>query len=351
MTTRTKPLDLPERLRALGLTSLDDLTIAYGSHRAAEDGMCVMEATAYIAGEKFSDHPKCTSEFITSLCISFNDRLPSNAERDRYLKPLIPKLIGTRTTDADDETRRRMALNWVVRNRFPAYLRLAGLTAEAEQLEQLPEIVDLDGETIARRLSRETADKCWRIRNERWNAYYAKVAELQAKVPAAAAAAAAVAVAVADADAAAVAAAVAAAAADAVAVAVADADAAADAAAAADADADAVADAAAAADADADAVAAAVADADAVAAADADNVHTAAFRAALKASSETSGSYYDKRRAARVAARAIYDARFEEWDLGKQLRALRDESREQLVQLIEAMCEVGRVPAELTTGT
>ena len=55
---------------------------------------CVMEAVAYVAGEEWSDHPECASTVISAFLRSWNDSL---SDEDRQmLKPLIPKLVGTR---------------------------------------------------------------------------------------------------------------------------------------------------------------------------------------------------------------------------------------------------------------
>lgn len=41
---------------------LDNLTLGTGNHSSIEAGVCVMEAVAYVAGEPWSDHPKCASK-------------------------------------------------------------------------------------------------------------------------------------------------------------------------------------------------------------------------------------------------------------------------------------------------
>jgi hypothetical protein len=51
-------------------------------------------------------------------------------------------LVGTATTDADEEARAWMATDWLARVHTPAWLRLAGLTAEAQALEACARIVD-----------------------------------------------------------------------------------------------------------------------------------------------------------------------------------------------------------------
>ena len=91
------------------------LPLTAGNHADFEKGMCVMEAAAYVAGERWSDHPVCTCPVITSFMIAWNDGLPSDADRDRLLKPLIPEIIDTRSTPAIQERRSYLALDWLVR--------------------------------------------------------------------------------------------------------------------------------------------------------------------------------------------------------------------------------------------
>lgn len=119
------------------LTALDTLTLGSGSHRDLEHGACVMEAVAYVAGEPWTDHPACASPVITAFLLNWNDSLRSNDERDRLIKPLVPLVVGTRTTKADETRRAWMATDWLVREQAPAWLRLAGLTEHAHALENL----------------------------------------------------------------------------------------------------------------------------------------------------------------------------------------------------------------------
>ena len=103
--------------------------------------MCVMEAVAYIAREPWSDSPTCVSPVIARFARTWNDDLPDDL-RDEYLKPLIPTFVGTVGGDALENRRATMAADWLVRIYTPAWLRLAGLTAHADALANLPEITD-----------------------------------------------------------------------------------------------------------------------------------------------------------------------------------------------------------------
>jgi hypothetical protein len=116
-------------------------TLAHGGHSPG-DQMCAMEAVAFVAGEPWSDQPKCACPVISSFMRAWNDSLP-DADRTRLLLPLIPKLVGTRGDKALEIRRSLMAADWLVRVHTPAWLRLAKLDAQADLLERLPEITDM----------------------------------------------------------------------------------------------------------------------------------------------------------------------------------------------------------------
>jgi hypothetical protein len=117
------------------LAELDALVLAKGSHASWEKGACVMEAVAYVAGEPFSDHPECASPVIGAFLRSWNDRLDDQTRQ--RLKPYIPRLVGTKGTKRQEEKRAWMATDCLAREYVPAFLRLAGLTEHAEELEGL----------------------------------------------------------------------------------------------------------------------------------------------------------------------------------------------------------------------
>src|SRR5690606_2667373 len=96
----------------------------------------------WVAREPWSDQPQCACPVIGAFLRSWNDALPDD-ERNELLIPLIPKLVGTRGSKDLEERRSLMAVDWVVRTHTPAWLRLAGLTAQAESLSSLPEITSM----------------------------------------------------------------------------------------------------------------------------------------------------------------------------------------------------------------
>ena len=134
------------------------LSLSSGNHDDFDKGMCVMEAAAYVAGEPWSDHPQCACPVITSFMIAWNDSLPSNAERDRLLKPLIPDIIDTRSTPAVEEKRSYLALDWLIRVFSPKWLDLVpSLAVHAKALRDLNEITDIAGAIAAGKVS----DAAW----------------------------------------------------------------------------------------------------------------------------------------------------------------------------------------------
>jgi hypothetical protein len=64
---------------------IDRQRVAAGAHDRPEDGMCVMEMVAYVAGEQHSDHPQCVSPVIATFMRTWNDGL---GDRDRQMENL-----------------------------------------------------------------------------------------------------------------------------------------------------------------------------------------------------------------------------------------------------------------------
>lgn len=82
-----------DRLEALASRSLSK-----GAHRSFSDGVCAMEMVAYLAGESHSDHPACVCPVLAAYVRQLNDSMRDDATRDRWLKPILPRLIGTTAT-------------------------------------------------------------------------------------------------------------------------------------------------------------------------------------------------------------------------------------------------------------
>lgn len=82
---RSRPVAVPEGLPRL----------ARGRHAGPQDGACVMELTSILAGECFSDHPRCTHPVLAAVARAVNDTV-SDSRRDTLTR-FVPDLIGTAT--------------------------------------------------------------------------------------------------------------------------------------------------------------------------------------------------------------------------------------------------------------
>jgi hypothetical protein len=129
----TTPAINPRRLARLA-----SIHLAEGKHVRPSEGMSAAEAASWLVGD-WTDYPECVSQAIASLVRQWNDDL-GDADRDRLLKPLVPIMVGTATSRADEVTRGWLAADWLLRVHAPAWLRLAGLTKHAARLAGLPEL-------------------------------------------------------------------------------------------------------------------------------------------------------------------------------------------------------------------
>ena len=55
---------------------LTTLTLAEGAHETRGDGVCLMEAVAWFAGQEHTDHPPCVSPVLAGFGRLWNDGLP-----------------------------------------------------------------------------------------------------------------------------------------------------------------------------------------------------------------------------------------------------------------------------------
>ncbi len=105
-----------------------------GFHGAPEDGLCALEAVAWLAGLPHSDQPACVCEVLATLLRSTNDHMP-HFQRQRLI-PFLPRLIDTRNPALAGP--RATALTWRALTVFaPIPLAAAGLLEPAAALSQL----------------------------------------------------------------------------------------------------------------------------------------------------------------------------------------------------------------------
>jgi len=118
---------------------METLVLSCGAHKHRRDGMCIMEAVAYFAGEKHSDCPACVSPVLGAFLRNWNDSVDDSFRQK--LKPFIARVVGT-AGDGKDETRAWLATDWLVRVCAPAWLDLCNLPQHAMALRAAGEITD-----------------------------------------------------------------------------------------------------------------------------------------------------------------------------------------------------------------
>jgi hypothetical protein len=125
------------------LSQLAQRPILHGAHASPDDGMCIMEAVAWVAGEPWSDHPKCACPVISTFLRSWNDAITDDAERTTLMRPLVAKLVGSKSTKAVEQRRADLALDWLIRTHTPAWLDLGDETLKphAAAIRALPPLV------------------------------------------------------------------------------------------------------------------------------------------------------------------------------------------------------------------
>jgi hypothetical protein len=131
---------------------LDTIRLTPGVHGDRQEGLCLMEAVAWFAGESHTDRPACVSPLLAAAGRTLNDDLPD--ARRQELVPLIPRLAWT-AGDGLDERRGYMALDWVVRVWAPAWLDGAGLTVQAAALRSLRPVAGRAAAVAAARVALE----------------------------------------------------------------------------------------------------------------------------------------------------------------------------------------------------
>jgi hypothetical protein len=165
------PTIIEERLQ-----KLPELHIDEGGHDEFEKGHCAMELVSWLAGEKFSDRPSCTSPVLSSFLVRLNDGLPEDLRQE--LKPYLPRVIGT-AGDGQDEARGWLAADFTIRTVLPTWLELAGVEESAKALRELPPI-DAKSITDAQPKVREIRDAMYEKRSAARTAFKEKfVAELK----------------------------------------------------------------------------------------------------------------------------------------------------------------------------
>src|SRR5207245_143632 len=123
-----------EDIRKLTLDELAILQLKKGSHAIRAQGVCAMEAVAWLAGRAHTDHPVCVSPPLGDFVRAWNDGLPD--ELRQRLKAYLPRLLDTAGEAAADTRRSQMAWEWVLTVSVPTWLEAAGLKEHADAVRR-----------------------------------------------------------------------------------------------------------------------------------------------------------------------------------------------------------------------
>jgi hypothetical protein len=175
------------------MTDLAAITLAKGSHDDCDDdGMCLFEAYNWLTRNDHTDTcPPGVSPVLHAYGMRLNDALGDTRRQElkRYLPNGSDVLAGT-AGDGKDETRSRIALDWLIRTWTPAWLDLAGLTEDAAALRELRRVADSAAAQAAAPAVRQAQEKSAAAADAAWAAAW-DAAWAAARDAAAAAAAAA----------------------------------------------------------------------------------------------------------------------------------------------------------------
>ena len=84
--------------------------LSQGKHRGPEHGACVMELSSMLAGEAFTDRPRCVDPVIAGFLRTYNDGIDESRRQELF--PLAAEVVGTRAVAGVQAERARMCLAW-----------------------------------------------------------------------------------------------------------------------------------------------------------------------------------------------------------------------------------------------
>ena len=134
--------------------------LSRGCHDTFTAGTCLLEAVAHLAGEDHTDRPECVCPVLAAFGRGLNDVMPDDATRNKYLGPLVERLLNTRSTPEVELRRAFVLADFAVREAAPTALEAAGLHAEALSLRQLTPITSAETAEVAVK-AEAAAEKVW----------------------------------------------------------------------------------------------------------------------------------------------------------------------------------------------
>ena len=113
--------------------------LTFGSHQTPEDGLCLLEACALIAGEPHSDRPNCVCPVLSAFLRKVNDLAFHDDEtRTRVLSPLVVALVLSRATEDVERARTYALADSTVREMLPLALKYYGFAEDSALFASLP---------------------------------------------------------------------------------------------------------------------------------------------------------------------------------------------------------------------
>lgn len=138
-----------------------EYTLKYGSHRTRGEGMCLLEAVAFLADEPHSDAPECACPVLSAYGRNLNDVMgkgpQGDALRTKYLADIALMLVGTRSTREVERRRAYLLADRAVRVFAPLALDAVGLHYHAAKLRALTPVTD----ATTTRAARAACDATW----------------------------------------------------------------------------------------------------------------------------------------------------------------------------------------------
>ena len=126
---------------------MDVQKLDHGSHRSADEGMCLLEACAYISGEPHTDHPRCVDVALAAFGRAVNDSM--NDDERVMLLPFVSKLVGTAADHTVSLRRSMLIVDGLVRQILPQIFDDIGLGEHAGKMRALSQICDANTASAA----------------------------------------------------------------------------------------------------------------------------------------------------------------------------------------------------------
>ena len=124
----------------MNVTDLGIFKLAKGSHDNPQQGVCFMEAVAWMKGEEHSDRPECACHILGNFGIKLNDKMSD--EYRPVLNPLVLKMAGTKSHEHEKQ-RLEYLIRQVAKRIVPMAMDAAGLKKQAAYLRALADDASL----------------------------------------------------------------------------------------------------------------------------------------------------------------------------------------------------------------